>query len=196
MLVLASNLSCLEVSLEDYTMPVILFQAGSHVHKIISGYPDLTPTKNKNKTDLFTEAYRNHWVPLIESDKFHNIHYMWCVCMIKWILALFICSVFEAERPGCRFSVKQRIATYFYKVSKHFPTPMSAFDLSQSLVFIMTVVLVFYVRQIRSGLWLLIQGVLYGSVGFGCGLVGQGIANLIMTAKRLASPSHWYMISL
>lgn len=67
---------------------------------------------------------------------------------------------------------------------------MSAFDLSQSLVFIMTVVLVFYVRQIRSGLWLLIQGVLYGSVGFGCGLVGQGIANLIMTAKRLASPSH------
>ncbi|KAE8680537.1 adaptin family protein [Hibiscus syriacus] len=51
-------------------------------------------------------------------------------------------SVFEAERPGCKFSVKQRIATYFYK------------------------------------------GVLYGSVGFGCGLVGQGIANLIMTAKR------------
>ncbi|KAK3443838.1 hypothetical protein EUGRSUZ_B03901 [Eucalyptus grandis] len=51
-------------------------------------------------------------------------------------------SVFEAERPGCRFSVKQRIATYFYK------------------------------------------GVLYGSVGFGCGLIGQGIANLIMTAKR------------
>ncbi|KAE8693037.1 adaptin family protein [Hibiscus syriacus] len=27
-------------------------------------------------------------------------------------------------------------------------------------------------------------GVLYGSVGFGCGLVGQDIANLIMTAKR------------
>ncbi|XVF05258.1 hypothetical protein REPUB_Repub05bG0156100 [Reevesia pubescens] len=51
-------------------------------------------------------------------------------------------SVFEAERPGCKFSVKQRIATYFYK------------------------------------------GVLYGSVGFGCGLVVQGIANLIMTAKR------------
>ncbi|KAF2321701.1 hypothetical protein GH714_001619 [Hevea brasiliensis] len=51
-------------------------------------------------------------------------------------------SVFEAERPGCKFSVKQRIATYFYK------------------------------------------GVLYGSVGFGCGLIGQGIANLIMTAKR------------
>ncbi|XVF46837.1 hypothetical protein PTKIN_Ptkin03bG0059900 [Pterospermum kingtungense] len=25
-------------------------------------------------------------------------------------------SVFEAERPGCKFSVKQRIATYFYKV--------------------------------------------------------------------------------
>ncbi|XP_065854453.1 protein RETICULATA-RELATED 1, chloroplastic-like [Euphorbia lathyris] len=51
-------------------------------------------------------------------------------------------SVFEAERPGCKFSVKQRVATYFYK------------------------------------------GVLYGSVGFGCGLIGQGIANLIMTAKR------------
>ncbi|KAL5550251.1 hypothetical protein UlMin_000427 [Ulmus minor] len=51
-------------------------------------------------------------------------------------------SVFEAERPGCRFSVQQRIATYFYK------------------------------------------GVLYGSVGFACGIVGQGIANLIMTAKR------------
>ncbi|KDP34355.1 hypothetical protein JCGZ_11238 [Jatropha curcas] len=51
-------------------------------------------------------------------------------------------SVFEAERPGCRFSAKQRIATYFYK------------------------------------------GALYGSVGFGCGLIGQGIANLIMTAKR------------
>ncbi|KAL8057753.1 hypothetical protein ABFS82_04G204100 [Erythranthe guttata] len=28
------------------------------------------------------------------------------------------------------------------------------------------------------------KGVLYGSVGFGCGLVGQGIANMIMTAKR------------
>ncbi|XP_022767608.1 protein RETICULATA, chloroplastic-like [Durio zibethinus] len=51
-------------------------------------------------------------------------------------------SVFEAERPGCRFTVKQRIATYFYK------------------------------------------GVLYGSVGFACGVIGQGIANLIMTAKR------------
>ncbi|KAF8084911.1 hypothetical protein N665_0693s0005 [Sinapis alba] len=51
-------------------------------------------------------------------------------------------SVFEAERPGCKFSVNQRIATFFYK------------------------------------------GLLYGSVGFGCGLIGQGIANLIMTAKR------------
>lgn len=51
-------------------------------------------------------------------------------------------SVFEAERPGCKFSVNQRVATFFYK------------------------------------------GVLYGSVGFGCGLIGQGIANLIMTAKR------------
>ncbi|KAE8719432.1 putative receptor protein kinase ZmPK1-like [Hibiscus syriacus] len=51
-------------------------------------------------------------------------------------------SVFEAERPGCRFTVNQRIGTYFYK------------------------------------------GVLYGSVGFACGIIGQGIANLIMTAKR------------
>uniref|UniRef100_A0A5B6YW01 Uncharacterized protein n=1 Tax=Davidia involucrata TaxID=16924 RepID=A0A5B6YW01_DAVIN len=51
-------------------------------------------------------------------------------------------SVFEAGRPGCRFTVNQRIATYFYK------------------------------------------GVLYGLVGFGCGLIGQGIANLLMTAKR------------
>lgn len=29
---------------------------------------------------------------------------------------IFMCSVFEAERPGCRFSVQQRIATFFYKV--------------------------------------------------------------------------------
>ncbi|KAG4164027.1 hypothetical protein ERO13_D01G210400v2 [Gossypium hirsutum] len=51
-------------------------------------------------------------------------------------------SVFEAERPGCRFTVNQRLGTYFYK------------------------------------------GVLYGTVGFACGIIGQGIANLIMTAKR------------
>lgn len=51
-------------------------------------------------------------------------------------------SVFEAERPGCRFSVKQRMASYLY------------------------------------------TGVLQGAVGFGCGIFGQGIANLIMTAKR------------
>ncbi|KAK6120323.1 hypothetical protein DH2020_046014 [Rehmannia glutinosa] len=56
-------------------------------------------------------------------------------------------SVFEAERPGSRFSVNQRIATYFYK------------------------------------------GILYGLVGFGCGIVGQGIANLIMTAKRTIKKS-------
>ncbi|KAJ3704559.1 hypothetical protein LUZ61_008264 [Rhynchospora tenuis] len=56
-------------------------------------------------------------------------------------------SVFEAERPGCRFTVQQRIGTYFYK------------------------------------------GVLYGAVGFACGLVGQGIANLIMTAKRSVKKS-------
>ncbi|KAI3878109.1 hypothetical protein MKX03_007365 [Papaver bracteatum] len=51
-------------------------------------------------------------------------------------------SVFEVERPGCRFSAQQRIATYFYK------------------------------------------GLMYGAVGFGCGLIGQGIANFIMTTKR------------
>ncbi|KAH7561166.1 hypothetical protein JRO89_XS10G0182700 [Xanthoceras sorbifolium] len=62
-------------------------------------------------------------------------------------------SVFEAERPGCRFSVQQRIATYFYKVPN-------------------------VTRPIQ------LQGVLYGSVGFGCGLIGQGIANMVMTAKR------------
>ncbi|KAK8553091.1 hypothetical protein V6N13_141693 [Hibiscus sabdariffa] len=56
-------------------------------------------------------------------------------------------SVFEAERPGCRFTVNQRIGTYFYK------------------------------------------GVLYASVGFACGIIGQGIANLIMTAKRSVKKS-------
>ncbi|KAF7146703.1 hypothetical protein RHSIM_Rhsim04G0162800 [Rhododendron simsii] len=61
-------------------------------------------------------------------------------------------SVFEAERPSCRFSVKQRIATYFFK---HI-----------------------------VDCWRYFQGVMYGAVGFGCGIIGQGIANLIMTAKR------------
>lgn len=28
---------------------------------------------------------------------------------------------------------------------------------------------------------------MYGSVGFACGIIGQGIANLIMTAKRYGS---------
>ncbi|PKA48100.1 hypothetical protein AXF42_Ash015863 [Apostasia shenzhenica] len=51
-------------------------------------------------------------------------------------------SVFEAERPGCKFSIQQRIGTYFYK------------------------------------------GVLYGTVGFVCGIIGQGIANAIMMVKR------------
>lgn len=55
--------------------------------------------------------------------------------------------VFEAERPGCRYSVQQRIATYFFK------------------------------------------GILYGSVGFTCGIMGQGIANMIMTAKRSVKES-------
>ncbi|KAF3322291.1 Protein RETICULATA-RELATED 1 [Carex littledalei] len=56
-------------------------------------------------------------------------------------------SVFEAERPGCKFTLGQRIGTYFYK------------------------------------------GVLYGSVGFVCGIIGQGIANMIMTAKRSVKKS-------
>ncbi|CAH8366963.1 unnamed protein product [Eruca vesicaria subsp. sativa] len=30
---------------------------------------------------------------------------------------------------------------------------------------------------------------MYGAVGFGCGIVGQGIANLIMTAKRSINKS-------
>ncbi|KAF3449061.1 hypothetical protein FNV43_RR09785 [Rhamnella rubrinervis] len=33
------------------------------------------------------------------------------------------------------------------------------------------------------------KGVLYGSVGFGCGIVGQGITNLIMIAKRRVKKS-------
>ncbi|KAG8081106.1 hypothetical protein GUJ93_ZPchr0007g6113 [Zizania palustris] len=33
------------------------------------------------------------------------------------------------------------------------------------------------------------KGILYGTVGFFCGLVGQGIANLIMTAKRSVKKS-------
>lgn len=56
-------------------------------------------------------------------------------------------SMFEAERPGCKFSVRQRLDTLIYK------------------------------------------GVLYGAVGFVCGIIGQGIANLIMTAKRSVKKS-------
>lgn len=41
-----------------------------------------------------------------------------------------------------------------------------------------------------------IQGVLYGSVGFGCGLIGQGIANLIMTAKRYSFYLHDFSLVL
>ncbi|KAF8101892.1 hypothetical protein N665_0201s0199 [Sinapis alba] len=33
------------------------------------------------------------------------------------------------------------------------------------------------------------KGIMYGAVGFGCGIVGQGIANLIMTAKRSINKS-------
>lgn len=42
--------------------------------------------------------------------------------------------------------------------------------------------------QQRLGSYLL-KGFLYGAVGFSCGLVGQGIANLIMTAKRSVKKS-------
>lgn len=45
------------------------------------------------------------------------------VCSFEGVKFLFIesffiilYSVFEAERPGCRFSVKQRLGTYFFKV--------------------------------------------------------------------------------
>ncbi|CAI0471183.1 unnamed protein product [Linum tenue] len=64
---------------------------------------------------------------------------------LQYAYAALPSSVFEAERPGCRFSTKQRLATYFFKAS---------------------------------------LGFMYGAVGFSCGIVGQGIANLIMTAKR------------
>ncbi|RDY08012.1 Protein RETICULATA-RELATED 1, chloroplastic, partial [Mucuna pruriens] len=61
---------------------------------------------------------------------------------IQHVCAALPSSVFEAQRPGCKFSAMQRVATFFYK------------------------------------------GALYGSVGFGCGIIGQGIANAIMNAKR------------
>ena len=37
---------------------------------------------------------------------------------------------------------------------------------------------------VYSYLTFCVQGALYGSVGFGCGIIGQGIANMIMNAKR------------
>jgi Na+/glutamate symporter len=60
-----------------------------------------------------------------------------------------------------------------------------------------------YIRFIISNCWSIItlfldwpnclsfylQGVLYGSVGFVCGIIGQGIANMIMTAKRSVKKS-------
>lgn len=123
------------------------------------------------------------------------------------------CSVFEAERPGCRFSVQQRIATYFYKVPEMIISRMPyALEISVITVTGLWSILVhvvisrfchilygmrfryffvtvscyrfpsFYLNWM-SGIFF-IQGILYGSVGFGCGIVGQGIANAIMTAKR------------
>ncbi|KAK4396195.1 protein RETICULATA, chloroplastic [Sesamum angolense] len=98
------------------------------------------------------EEDRNKRSNPILASVVHNIADISCLCPGQ-VLAKFPCfsgimesradtGVFEAERPGSRFSINQRIATYFYK------------------------------------------GILYGFVGFGCGIIGQGIANLIMTAKR------------
>lgn len=63
-------------------------------------------------------------------------------------------SVFEAEMPGRRFSIQQRIGTYFYK------------------------------------------GIQYGAVGFGCGIIGQGIANSIMTLKRKLKKSEEHDVAV
>lgn len=38
--------------------------------------------------------------------------------------------------------------------------------------------------QVLNSIVFVVQGILYGSVGFGCGIIGQGIANALMTAKR------------
>ena len=78
--------------------------------------------------------------------------------------------MFEAARPGCCFSVQQRAGSYFIKVR------ICIFR-SQKVVY-----LNFFERN--GFMWSNLQGILYASVGFACGLVGQGIANLIMTAKR------------
>lgn len=44
--------------------------------------------------------------------------------------------------------------------------------------------MVCYANNILLHVLDLMQGIMYGAVGFTCGIVGQGIANLIMTAKR------------
>ncbi|KAG6510044.1 hypothetical protein ZIOFF_028052 [Zingiber officinale] len=62
-------------------------------------------------------------------------------------------SVFEAERPGCKFTIRQRIGTYFYKGA--YPHSINKINT--------------YAHFTCS-----LQGVLYGSVGFVCGIIGQG----------------------
>ncbi|XP_054817153.1 protein RETICULATA-RELATED 1, chloroplastic-like [Prosopis cineraria] len=92
-------------------------------------------------------------------------------------------SVFEAERPGCKFSVMQRIATYFIRY-------YYIFSSNQRTILFCECVdnneRVFFLLYTSTRIWVLCfaKGVLYGSVGFGCGLIGQGIANTIMNAKR------------
>ena len=86
--------------------------------------------------------------------------------------------MFEAERPGCRFSVQQRIGTYFYKVGYICDKGV----IIDSFADLLLIIYIFC-----------FQGVLYGSVGFACGIIGQGIANLIMTAKRYNYTLHCFL---
>ncbi|GLJ05090.1 hypothetical protein SUGI_0010780 [Cryptomeria japonica] len=74
--------------------------------------------------------------------------------MVNHAIGALPSSVFEAEMPGRRFSVQQRIGTYFYK------------------------------------------GIQYGAVGFGCGIIGQGIANSIMTLKRKLKKSEEHDVAV
>ncbi|CAN8301017.1 unnamed protein product [Cochlearia groenlandica] len=82
-------------------------------------------------------VWLDFWLPMLVSGS-----HPWLRQVYLKTLSALVHHFLAAERPGCKFSVNQRIATFFYK------------------------------------------GLLYGSVGFGCGLIGQGIANIIMTAKR------------
>ena len=42
--------------------------------------------------------------------------FKYCWKIFSFLKVILLCSVFEAERPGCRFSLQQRMGTYFYKV--------------------------------------------------------------------------------